>query len=102
MMSGGMIGGLVLTVFLLFGFAYIIWVLAVREASALKLVGQLIAAVIAVIALLILVYGSIYGGRMNNYMGRGMMGPGMMDNGRMQDQELQKMMQQRMMENYRK
>ena len=87
MMSGGMVGGLVLLTFLLFGFAYIIWVLAVREAAALKLIGQLIAAVIAVIALLILVYGSIYGGRMNNMMGRGMMGSGMMQNNMMQNQK---------------
>ncbi len=102
MMSGGMVGGLVLMTFLLFGFAYIVWVLAAREAGGLKLIGQVIAVVIAVLALLILVYGSVYGGRMHNMMGRGMMGPGMWDKGMMQNPEMQKMMQERMMQNYRK
>jgi len=105
-MIGGMYGGLVLGVFLLFGFAYIIWVLAAKETGGIKLTGQIIAAVIAVIALLVLVYGSLYGGRMR---GMGMMGGKgceMMDSGKMNkmmpSSEKHQMMKEKMMDHMRK
>ena len=108
----GMYGGLVLAVFLLFGFAYIIWVMASKEAGAVKLTGQIIAVVIAVITLLILIYGGVYGGRMRGMMGRGGMSGGqcgmcgqcmMMDSGKMmKSPEKHGMMQNKMMEHMKK
>jgi len=91
-MMGGMYWGLVLGIFLLLGFAYIIWVLASKEQGGIKIIGQIIAAVIAVLALLILIYGLVYGPGMRKFDGR--MGPG----GMMQQQMMQKMM----MENLKK
>ncbi|MFH1347514.1 MAG: hypothetical protein ABIH22_02380 [Candidatus Margulisiibacteriota bacterium] len=67
MMYGGMIFGSLLMVASLLGFAFIIWVLAVKEKGNVKMVGQVIAIVIAVMAAIILLYGTIYGGM----MGRG-------------------------------
>lgn len=74
MMSGmmtGMYWGLLLTAFLVIGFAYIIWVLASKEAGGIRITGQIIAIVIAVLAVLIL--GGAFSGFMGNY-GRGMRG----------------------------
>jgi hypothetical protein len=91
MMQGmvtGMYWGLVLGVFLLLGFAYIIWILAAKEEGGIKVSGQIIAAVIAILALLILIYGLAFGSRMGGYCGG--VGPG----GMMQNPELQKMMMQ--------
>jgi hypothetical protein len=91
-MMGGMVWGSVLAVLLLLGFAYIIWVQASKEKGSTKSAGQLIAIIIAVLAVIILLYGTVYGGMMGkgawcggykNY-GPGMMregggmGPGMM------------------------
>jgi hypothetical protein len=83
MIGGGMIWGSLLVVLLLLGFAYIVWVLASKESGSVRLTGQGIALVIAVLALVILVYGSIYGGIMNRgrygWSGRDrMMSPEMM------------------------
>ena len=68
MMSSGMMGGMVwasvLSVLLLLGFAYIVWVLSSKETGTTKSVGQLIAALIALIALVLLLYGTVYGGVM--------------------------------------
>ena len=78
-MGQGLIWGLILSVFLLFGFAYIVWILANKESGSVKVIGQIIAAVIALIALVILIYGSIFGGSMQRRAGYwGPMGPGMM------------------------
>ncbi|MFH1683924.1 MAG: hypothetical protein ABIA67_03475 [Candidatus Margulisiibacteriota bacterium] len=82
-MMGGMIWGSLLAIVLLLGFAYIIWVLAAREKGGVKIVGQVIAIMIVVLAAVILLYGTIYGGM----VGRGShgynkkydkTGPGMM------------------------
>ncbi len=63
----------------LLGFAYIIWVLAIKENGSLKLVGQLIAAALAIITIVIFVYAALYGCKM------GMMHKcGMMDGGKME------------------
>jgi len=58
-MMGGMIWGLLLSVVLLLGFAYIIWVLAEKESGTIKTVGQMIAVIIAVLAVIVLIYGAV-------------------------------------------
>jgi hypothetical protein len=83
---GGMIWGSLLAVLILLGFAYIVWVLAAKEGGGIRAVGQIIAILIGLLALIILVYGTIFSG----FMGRGWrhggygrgywMGPGMMRN----------------------
>jgi len=83
MMMGGMFWGSLFIVVLLLGFAFIIWVLADKEKGGIKTFGQVIAAIIAATAVIILLYGTIYGGMLGRGMhgsyGRGyMMGPGMM------------------------
>ncbi|MFC1571441.1 hypothetical protein ACFL31_02695 [Candidatus Margulisiibacteriota bacterium] len=68
MMYGtGMVWGSLTFVLLLLGFAYIIWVLSNKESGNIKSAGQIIAIVIAVIAAIILLYGTLYSG----VMGRG-------------------------------
>lgn len=102
MMGGGMIWGSLLAVVLLLGFAYIVWVSSEKETGAVKTTGQIIAVVIAVLALIILLYGSIYGGMMGrgNYGGRShkMMRPGMMmyKMGKMSDAEMNEMAEKMM------
>jgi len=73
-MFGGMIYGSILLSVLLLGFAYIVYVLANKEAGGIKTTGQVIAAVIAVFALWVFLYSGIYGG----VMGRGICGRGTM------------------------
>ncbi len=104
--AGGMIWGSLLLVVLLLGFAYIVWVLATKETGAVKTTGQVIAIIIAVLALIVLLYGSIYGGMRGRGLGgdRGYktMGPGMMMHkmGKMSDTEMREMAE-KMMENPR-
>jgi len=104
MMGGGMIWTSLLAVVLLLGFAYIIWILATKETGAVKNTGQVIAIIIAVLALIILLYGSIYGGMMGKGLcgGRGYKktGSGMMMHkmGKMSDAEMTEMAE-KMMEN---
>ncbi|MFC1540801.1 hypothetical protein ACFL4J_02050 [Candidatus Margulisiibacteriota bacterium] len=85
-MMGGMIWASLVSVVLMLGAAYVIWVLAVKEAGNLKTAGQVIAGIIAVIAAVTLLYGTIYGGMMGrgcwSGSGRGykkMMSPKMME-----------------------
>jgi hypothetical protein len=70
MMMGGMFFGGLLAIFLVLGFSYIVWVLALKEAGWIKTTGIVIACGIAILALLMFLYSGIYGGRV--------MGPGMM------------------------
>jgi hypothetical protein len=58
------------------GFAYILWILASKEGGNIKLVGQLLAIGIALVALIVAIYCSITCGQ-----GRqcGMMGPDKME-----------------------
>jgi hypothetical protein len=98
MMGGiyGMLGSLILGVFLLLGFAYIVWILAVKETAGIKLTGQIISIVIAVLALLILLYGLVNSGRMSSWHNRMMMQPGtMMQQKMMQNPDMHKMMEHR-------
>ena len=102
-MGQGMVWGLLLGVFLLLGFAYIVWLHSTKESGATRVVGQVIAGVITLIALLILIYGSLYGGQMMGGQGKGdmMQRPGMQDQRMMQemmkDPGMRQMMMQQMM-----
>ena len=104
----GMLWALLLTIFLLLGFAYILWVLASKETGGAKTTGQVIAIAIAVLTLVILISAGVYGprmGRMGMMGGAGICGPGsqmkgsgMMERqekGMMQGQPMQKMMRER-------
>lgn len=51
-MSGSMIVMALLKLFLGFGFAYIIWTLAVKENASLKLIGQIVSVAIIVLVVL--------------------------------------------------
>jgi hypothetical protein len=69
-MMGGMIWASLVSVVLLLGAAYVVWVLAVKEKGNLKTAGQVIAGLIALFAAVLLLYGTIYGGM----LGRGCWG----------------------------
>lgn len=72
-----MIYGSIISAIFILGFAYIIMTLANKEEGNSKLAGQIIAALIAIIALVVLVLGATgYGHR--GMMKGGMMGGGMM------------------------
>ena len=77
-MMGGVIVAPFLVVLLLSGFAYLIWTVSAKETGNVKLVGQVIAILIAVFALVILLYGGIYCGMMGGGAGCPMMKHGMM------------------------
>ncbi len=51
-MHGGFIVMALMKLFVMFGFAFIIWVLAAKEDASVKLIGQVIAVAILVLALL--------------------------------------------------
>ncbi|MDD5593968.1 MAG: hypothetical protein PHG97_04450 [Candidatus Margulisbacteria bacterium] len=89
MMMGGMMGAgfgwlfllyTLLVLFLILGFAHIIWLMSVKESGSSKLIGQIISIVIVVLVVILFLYGAIYGrGMMKNcMMGQGMMGKDMM------------------------
>ncbi len=96
MMGGGMMYGSLFGVLLLLGFAYIIWVLSSKEDKATKTVGQIIAIVIAVVAVIVLLYGkgSLCGrGYKGSHMKKGMKGAWMTKKMmRLSDKERQEMM----------
>ncbi|MCX5726352.1 MAG: hypothetical protein NT030_04075 [Candidatus Saganbacteria bacterium] len=70
---------MILSVLLILGFAYIIWVLAIKESGWVKTKGQVISILIAVAAVIILIYGGVVAvsgkcyrtepGMMHNMMG---------------------------------
>ena len=64
--------GSVLAAAMMIGFAYIIWILAAKEAQALKITGQIISAVIAILVIVLLVYGAVAGSRMKSCGAGGM------------------------------
>ncbi|KAF0132961.1 MAG: hypothetical protein FD145_1496 [Candidatus Saganbacteria bacterium] len=73
MMAGmgyGFLLSIILTVALLLGFAYIIWVLASKETGGTKTLGQAISAIIALLVIIIFVVGGLFLGGSK----RGMMG----------------------------
>ena len=86
--------------------SYVVYVLANKESGLVKTVGQVVAAIIALVALVMLFYGTIYGGMMGwgmsgyhrmegNMMDKGQMMNNQMMNKKMQDQ-INNMMQQQM------
>ena len=93
MVSGVILTWILLATFVVIGFAYIIWVLASKETAGTKLLGQIIAAVVAILAVILLVYGGLSWQKMaknctcgqgSSMMGCGMMGgPQMMGKGMM-------------------
>lgn len=112
MMIGGTMSGILLwwcllMIALLLGFAYIIWVLAVKEAGGAKLTGQIISIVITLITIVLFIYCIVYGGSIRSGMrmspcgnGSMMQGPGMGKEGTMKEtmknHETHKMMKQHM------
>jgi hypothetical protein len=114
-----MIYGVITGVIFLLAFSYIVLVLANKESGNMKLAGQILAAFIVLVAIVVLYYGVsgrggcpvMGGGMMGGGMmgGKGMMGgsgnymiqmmkenPSMMDN-MMKDKDFRQMMQKRMM-----
>jgi len=101
MMMGGYFGGIfifwsLLAIALLFGFAYIIWVLASKETGGIKLAGQIISVAIAVLVVILVLYGLIYGGRMK---GPGMMRMGEKERGEMMKEMMKNPEMRKMMKN---
>lgn len=90
---GCMIGCLVLGVFLILGFAFLVWVAAAKESGTTKLLGQIIAVVIVVLAILSLLFGLKYGGKMKHGMGMWQM----REKGKMMMMDQKMMMHEKMM-----
>jgi hypothetical protein len=90
---------------LILGFAHIIWVISIKEAPTTKMIGQILAIAITVLAVVFFLYGGIYGGLMgrggagmcgmtgSSMMGKGMMGPESMDK-MMKSPEMKKWMEE--------
>jgi hypothetical protein len=93
-MGYGMLWIGLLWLFLVLGFAYIIGVMAMKETGNVKLAGQVIAGVIAVLTIIIFLYGAIWGGQMKRGMMGGsgcpMMGKGMKMDGKMDGMKMGK------------
>ena len=95
MMGGGFIWASLVSVVMVFGFAYVVYVLANKEAGMVKTIGQVIAAIVALAAVVMLFYGVIYGGMICG----GSKASKMMDNPQMNKQMME---MQKMMEKYNK
>jgi len=107
MMIGGTLSGILvwwclLIIAMLFGFAYILWVLAGKETGGNKLTGKIISIAIVVLTLILFFYCVVYGGSIRQGMGRMPYGPGNMMQGKehkgmmremMKNPEMQKMME---------
>lgn len=95
MMGGGFIWASLVSVVMVFGFAYVVYVLANKEAGMVKTIGQVIAAIVALAAVVMLFYGVIYGGMICG----GSKTNKMMNNPQMNKQMME---MQKMMEKYKK
>lgn len=82
MMMGGMMGAgfgwmfllyTLLMLFLVLGFAHIIWMMSIKESGSSKLIGQIISIVIIVLAVVLFLYGGYKGGKMMRHHQEGMM-----------------------------
>ena len=73
-MMTGMFWASLLILFIVLGFALIVWSVAGKENGAVKTGGQIIAIVIAVLVLILFLYGSISGGKMKGMCGMCAMG----------------------------
>lgn len=84
MMGYGFLLAGLLWLFLLLGFAYIIWAMALKETGYVKTTGLVVACVIALLTVIIFLYGAVKGNQIRHNMMRGggmscpMMGGGMM------------------------
>ncbi len=63
-----MVMQMLLGLFIVLGFGYIVWILAVKESGNTKLTGQVIAIVIIVLAVVLCLYGAVKGPSMRNQM----------------------------------
>ncbi len=59
---------MLLSLFIVLGFGYIVWIMAVKESGNTKLTGQIIAIVIIVLAIVLCLYGAVKGPQMNHEM----------------------------------
>jgi len=59
---------MLLCLFIVLGFGYIIWVMAAKESGNTKLAGQIISAVIIVLAIVLCLYGAVKGPSMRHKM----------------------------------
>ena len=59
--TGGWLFAYLLSIALVLGFAYIIWVLASKESGNVKTAGQALAIAVAVLVAIMFLYGGIYG-----------------------------------------
>jgi bacteriorhodopsin len=85
-MTSGLILFSLLSLLMVLGFAYIVWILAKKEAGWINTAGQVIACVLAVVAVIIFIVSLTYSGSMMRGM-CGMTGPSMkgMDREKMMD-----------------
>jgi len=87
-MLGGFIWVSLFSTLLVLGFAYILWILANKEAGAVKTTGLVIAGAIALLAVIFFVISLTWGGQAGPcgmMGGMGMMGEGKMDRQKMMD-----------------
>ena len=68
MSTTGMILSSLLMCFIVLGFGYIVWLKAAKQTGSTKLVGQIIAIVIIVLAVVLCVYGGMKAGKMKHQM----------------------------------
>ena len=108
-MANGILWAVVFYSVIILGFAYIIWIMANKESGLVKMIGQILAAIIAIMVIIGFIYGVSLSGRMagmKGMCGPDMMGPGMgsgmmkykmMDPEKMQQKmEMQKEMMKKM------
>ena len=96
MMGYGLLCVGLLWMFLLLGFAYIVWILALKETGYVKTTGQVFACVIAALTVVLFLYGAVWGGQMKQGMMRGGMGCPMMKSGMMDGQKGMMKMEEKM------
>ena len=85
-MTSGLLWFSLLSLLMVLGFAYIVWILAKKEAGWINTTGQVIACALAVVAVIIFIVSLTYSGSMMKGM-CGMTGPSMkgMDREKMMD-----------------
>lgn len=65
-----------LLILLVLGFSYLIWIRALKETGLIKTTGQVIACGLAILAMIIFLYGAIQCGQVKRGMKSGLMGSG--------------------------
>ncbi len=59
---------MLLSLFIVLGFGYIVWILAAKESGNTKLAGQIVSIVIIVLAIVLFLYGAVKGPSMHRMM----------------------------------